>query len=145
MRLLAIDPGETTGYVVLEVVERDVLPTLYAHGELDTHELVPSVYAFQKLFYAYVPDQVVIEDYRVYAGAAGLHVGMRLHTPELIGIIEAVCVMQSYSVMPSRLPASKKGRWPEARLAARFPTYRLCQSDHVLDALKIGLAYWEGR
>jgi len=147
MKILALDPGETTGYVILEILKGDKMPAVLQLGEVDTKELIPATIRLQQLIIKTNPGRIVLEDYRVYQNAAGLHIGMRLHTPELIGAIVAICALfpDYCSSSIARLPASKKGRWPNARLDARMPPnwrHRI-HSAHALDALKIGLAYWE--
>lgn len=86
--LLALDPGETTGWA------------LFCHGMLvdagqtNKHkEIDPAVVELQTLFHITRPVCVVIEDYRVYAHKAKSHSWEALHTPKLIGAIQALCTL----------------------------------------------------
>lgn len=150
MKLLVTDPGETVGYATFELVTTlapypSVLTLLQAW-----EEQVPSIAdytpIFLRLLWREQPDLVVIEDYRVFQSKAGMHVGRRLFTPELIGAFIALC--SSTQPLPScvitaRIQPSKKGLWPDARIAVKFPEAQSA-TGHALDAVKLGLAYLEG-
>lgn len=144
MRILAIDPGQTTGYAVFGLVGA-------SHSVLVLHraweEPVPSIeeYApiFTRLLWREHPDLAIIEDYRVHYGKARMHVGRHLFTPELIGAFVALCSSVLPSINTARIQPSKKGRWPDARIEAKFPEAQHAFG-HALDAVKIGLAYLEG-
>lgn len=87
-RLLALDPGETTGWAVfrsgqLASYGQIVVPT-FKDSRIDARD----VWA---LFRTVEPDVVVIEGYRVYASKAKHHTWSALYTPKLIGYVEAVC------------------------------------------------------
>jgi len=88
---------------------------------------------------------VGVEDYRIRPDMANEHIGTRLWTSELIGCIEAVCGMMIPPITVVRIQPGKKGRWPLARLKAKYPKFKSITSDHALDALRIGLAYLEAR
>lgn len=139
MILLAIDPGETTGLVLLKYEHRPIVID-------DTQWKLPIDEVAIKLDHVLRTSPVaavVLEDYRIYQGKANLHIGNRLYTAELIGAIRAVCALCTLrGVEVYTLPASKKGRWPDARLRARFPGHGV-EGVHALDALKLGLAHIE--
>ncbi|MCA1799947.1 MAG: hypothetical protein LC687_00360 [Actinobacteria bacterium] len=93
--LICLDPGETTGW---SIFRRNKLVNC---GQLDTSELgsiSKELYGFISIHTAGVPVGdclVVYENYRVYAHKSKQHINTGLHTPKLIGIIEAVCQLLS--------------------------------------------------
>jgi len=133
MKLLAIDPGETVGLVLLRSEGEQV--TLLASLDVSARKLkkhLPVLLAGIAV--------AVIEDYRVFVGHAGQHIGARLVTSELIGFIEAHCALKD--VPMARIQPNEKGRWPEARMRAKHPEFRGV-TGHARDALKLGLVYLE--
>ena len=146
MKILAIDPGETIGVACLASTETTPA-ALWSYGAIsvvdDFRNLVWSTIRETLLgsFQANLPDVVVVEDYRVYKSAANAHIGSRVLTSELIG---AICY-QSFQlgVGVVRVAASKKGKWPVARLKSRFPSYFRAQSEHEKDAILLALVYIE--
>lgn len=145
MKILAIDPGETIGFVLLD--DGQLAEHWEWGGRLpakDDPDFWPIfVTVFVSVLSGSEPQAVVIEDYRIYADKANMHIGNRLFTAELIGAISALCAAVAPPVSIHRLPASKKGRWPNARLDAKFPQHRAVVGDHERDALKLALAYKE--
>lgn len=89
--VICLDPGETTGWAVFRKNE------LSECGQLDTSklgEISKELYAFIRLHCGQAPPRdclVLYENYRVYAHKSKQHINAGLHTPKLIGIIEAVC------------------------------------------------------
>jgi len=143
MLVLAIDPGETTGLVLLRYFSGSVpFPVgwkewILKQGVEEYACSLKDLLCFQSKIGA-----VVIEDYRIYAGKADLHIGNRLFTAELIGATHAICATTSPFLSATVYPASKKGRWPDARLSHWFPNHGVVGT-HARDALKLGLAYIE--
>lgn len=82
--LVALDPGETTGYAYFHNGE------LAEYSQLPTHRVRKSIPILQK-FIKDTTDLVVYEDYKVYGWKTESHAWESLHTPKLIGAIEAVC------------------------------------------------------
>lgn len=152
MKLLAIDPGQTTGYATFELVTTltpyPSTPVAYLTLIRAWEEPVPSIeeytQPFLRLLWRELPNLVIIEDYRVHYGKAQMHIGRSLFTPELIGAFVALCSSIYCSPITTvRIQPSKKGRWPDARIKAKFPE-ALDVVGHALDAVKLGLAYLEG-
>ncbi len=141
--LLAIDPGETVGAVrlTLSVVPPTLRISMHSQNEFE------SVSDYTRWLYHLLMQRhnrlelVVIEDYRIYEGKADMHTGQRLFTVELIGATRACCTLAALSCVS--VPASWKGRWPDARLKVKFPVPCNLPRPHALDALKLGLAYLE--
>lgn len=84
-RLLALDPGETTGYAVFNT------SNFIRGGQLSTSDPQGALIAFTELFDQWVPTMVVMEEYRVYAHKTAQHAGSSLSTPRLIGMLETLC------------------------------------------------------
>ena len=130
-RVLAIDPGETTGYALFDGVDLDRL------GQVSTGHVDTSVIPLRKLFENVEPDIVVVEEYRVYAWRAKQHSWSSLHTPRLIGCIETLCeihrkpiAMQGAGIVKQFVTNDKLKDWgfyikgqPHARDATRHACY----------------------
>jgi len=149
LRLLVIDPGQTCGYAVFQL-ERAELPEEQHPSNLllletweDQGASIPKfVIPFLQLLRRVKPSLVLIEDYRVYQDKAAMHIGMALKTPELIGAIIGVCSLTVPPMRTARIVASRKGRWSEARMKAKFPEAKNV-TGHARDAVKLGLAFLE--
>jgi hypothetical protein len=137
MRILAIDPGETTGTAVLESSKDSV--ELISYADLSLKEFKKEL-SVASLHYLEV-ERIVIEDYRIFQSKAGQHIGARLTTPELIGWID--CIRTLAGLVMVRVQPNKKGRWPKARLKNKFPAYFEVDQHHSKDAVIIGLVYLE--
>lgn len=145
MKILAIDPGNTTGIAILSVEEpgltKFVLEQLMSKGTAHLDGARSDLYW---LIRTEAPDGVVIEDYRIYADKAGMHIGQRILPIELISSIETICSLLTPRIPTSRMAASKKGKWPDARIQHWFPEMLTrCEDQHQLDALKLGLTFLE--
>lgn len=144
MLVLAIDPGETIGFVSICYRDDGFRPAVLVQEEARLSFAQAVITIRDGLTRPYLTrlrhDVVVVEDYRVYASKASMHIGNCLYTAQLIGAIRALCILEDIRVVV--LPASKKGRWPNARLRAKFPGHGV-EGVHALDALKLGLAYIE--
>lgn len=86
-RLLALDPGETTGWSVW--ADGSILDW----GQLDTKD------QYQKTLMAFFefhqPTHVVCEDYKVYEHKLKQHTWASLHTPQLIGAVKMLAVQNN--------------------------------------------------
>ena len=140
MKILAIDPGITSGYVLFKYAGQPVVIDHWEFSAIDIPTAIKPLVTTLREKYIGI---VVIEDYRIYQGAEGMHVGQRLYTAELIGAIKAICSLSISDPEVQMIPAAKKGRWPDARLRARYPYGPAVTGTHALDALKIGLTYIE--
>lgn len=93
--ILAIDPGETNGWAVLDGFGK---PLGFGQGNME------QLYNFCKHFervYGSEPGTVVIESYRVLPTARSLkaNVGTKLRTVEAIGIIKGFCLEWNCTVV----------------------------------------------
>lgn len=155
MLILAIDPGETLGYVLVELTPQVGGTPVLEVGDagqvkLDTDKqgfIWESVSAKVRDLVGREPDVIVLEDYRVYASKAAMHTGARLLTPELMG---AICHEAGIAMIPVvRIPAGRKGLWPPARLKAKKPNLApigvKIPQPHAGDALILALIYAEDK
>lgn len=143
-RILGVDPGGTTGFVLVTL---DQMPIIAAHwtGAEDSKSIRIRALEFLTILRAHVPDVVVVEDYRVYRNTAKTHIGQRLFTSELIGCYETVCGIVVPAPEFARLPAHKKGKWPVARINRWFPEILGMPTEHEQDAARLALTFIEGR
>ena len=155
--ILAIDPGETCGFSLVEFGH----PAVRGSGAAFISPIAMSFWEYsevaiprfstylRRLLLSYMPsklDCVVVEDYRVYAAMAAWHIGQKLITPMLIGAIIAVCALLEPSIPVVLIPAVKKGLWPDAKIKAHYPwLLKEASSEHMKDALKLALTYIEGK
>lgn len=141
-QILAVDPGVTTGYVLVKVSSKDVEIEDRIHfvdaGEWDSMD------ALRQLKYELFEETVVVvvERYVVYPNRAAQHIGDDLYTARVIGRVEwlafTICGLEVVFQ-----PASQaKQRWPQNRLAKHFPGARHL-SNHIQDALRHLLTYIE--
>jgi len=147
MLMLAADPGETLGWVLvkfelnqLEVIDATQIKLSTNERGFEWESVSEQV---RLVLSQYEPDIIVLEDYRVYPSKATAHIGARLLTSELIG---AICQEASVNQLPVvRIPASRKGLWPKARLTAKFPFFYKVPQPHAGDALILALIHAEDR
>jgi len=142
MRILAIDPGGTSGYVVLDCPATKE-PPIVLHFWEEQSSPCERVALLLAWFRKARIERVVVEDYRIYAAHTGHHVGQHLYVSEYIGAIEAVCQLVIPRIDMYRVQPSSKGKWPKARLDAKFPEHSRVEGVHAHDALVIGLVHIE--
>lgn len=92
VRVLALDPGETTGACLFEgsklVDARQLATGLMPHAAVDVRHYI-SGSLFPRADNQEI--HVVIEDYRVYSWKTKDHAWAGLHTSRLIGATELIC------------------------------------------------------
>ena len=122
MKILSIDPGETTGYAFVEVSFKNHI-TIIAHGEVSypegIRELIHSAF-FEEA------DVVIVEDFIIRRPL----IGDKAIASKIIGAFE-VNVKESQLVLQQ---PSEKQRAPD-RLFSRYGMERT-SSNHVDDALR---------
>ncbi len=91
-KILALDPGETTGLAYFEA------GVLKHYDQLKTKELSDSVDTIDRTVKLLVPDYIVCEDYRVYGWKRDEHAWAALHTPKLIGVIHTIATLHSIPI-----------------------------------------------
>jgi hypothetical protein len=143
-RILAFDPGETTGVFFLKrmtIGDQAVLGSttfLSETNQADTSTLGLGHKAVDHLINHYQPDIVVCEDYRVYGWKTNQHSWAALHTPKLIGVIVSLCeAYQKPIVMQMAIQA--KGFCTDDKL--RFWNMYSSGKRHGNDAARHALFY----
>lgn len=105
--ILGIDPGETTGFCLLEL--HRTFPTFYRwQGNTSTIEWGCDVY--RDLIPPHPRDfsiQVVYESYRIYAWRTKQHTWASLLTPRLIGGLEFLCRLRN---VPHQAQSAQQGK-----------------------------------
>ena len=85
--LLSFDPGHTTGWCIFQGT------SLLECGQLDTDVVDDASLArIQFLIEKHDYSECIFEDYRVYKWKLQQHSFSELHTPKLIGMIQAACL-----------------------------------------------------
>lgn len=88
LKILALDPGETTGVCTLELALDKV--SLKNTGQLDTKTVPVGATNIARLIAITQPTVLIVEDYKVYGWKSDSHAWAELHTPKLIGAIEYI-------------------------------------------------------
>lgn len=140
-RVLALDPGETTGYVVADYAIRR------SGDGVDIVILTPvdeGTWAGLQGFDDHLPvfydaDLAVAEDYIIYPNRAKSHTGDRVYTAQEIGRIKWFAYRHSIEL--TMQPASMaKQRWPDGRLREKLGRM---PPEHICDAWRHLLTYLE--
>lgn len=91
-KLLALDPGETTGFATFIGSERTV------HWEeidqIKTWPMAETVAWLEALFNQQMPHTVVMESYRVYDWKSDDHKWSPVNTVQVIGCIQTLCIQR---------------------------------------------------
>lgn len=90
--LLALDPGETTGWCVFQASK------MLASGQIVSATVEQGTDQIEALILKHKPEYMVYEDYKVYSWKANSHSWNELHTPQLIGGIRHICHSQKIPV-----------------------------------------------
>lgn len=92
-RILAFDPGETTGYACFEASEDDV--KLVQQGQVKTWPLDEGLRNIEFVITAMQPDKVVFESYQVYEWKASEHSWSQVPTIQIIGMIRTLLLQMA--------------------------------------------------
>src|SRR6266404_7662680 len=88
--LLALDPGETTGWAILECASKHT--KLIAQGQVNTWPIENAVNGIGKLL-IYEPTKVVYEAYHVYSWRLNEHSFSDVPTIQIIGCLRTLAVL----------------------------------------------------
>lgn len=126
--VLALDPGETTGWAFFNKA------VLKATGELKATDIGTVVPQLENLFKLLQPQVLVVEDYRIYSWKTKQHAFSDVFTLRLIGCIETLAVQ-------NQIPLYKQS----AQVAKNFCTDSKLQEwdiyvtgNHIRDAVRHG-------
>lgn len=133
-RLLALDPGETTGLAFFESGD------LKDFKQLPTKNMVDAPRLFKDSFDYYKPDIVVFEEYRVYAWKTQTHSWSDLHTSRVIGSLETLCYIASPRIPYTRQSAQQPKQFCTDNKLKHWNFYQPGQK-HARDAIRHGCFY----
>ncbi len=134
-RVLAIDPGETSGIALFEngkLLSVDQIDGTEYDGDFNRE--MSQQLSLTSLFIRACPTHVVVEDYKVYAHKTKEHTWSSLHTPKLIGAISLLCGQRG--LQPIMQMASCKQFVTNDKLKA-WDMYTTGQQ-HARDAIRHG-------
>lgn len=139
---VAIDPGETTGFVVGEFVEKKHKPVL----SLTHLEHFDCLWMLDRVLDDFLDDgagTVIFEEYKVRDMASNAF--RRLFAVEAIGVIRLRIELAPFTVKLVQQSASTaKQRWPDGRLNHYLHNFEIePENDHERDALRHLLTYLE--
>lgn len=100
-RVLAFDPGETTGVCIFQG------SVLKAVEQLSTGLMPMAAVTLCNYVQQFKPDIVVAEDYKVYKWKTDSHAWAELHTPRLIGALEYYLYTQSIPLIKQSAQVGK--------------------------------------
>lgn len=132
LKVLAIDPGETTGWALF------CNTTMDRHGQLQTSLFPQAPVTLCSHIEAWKPDVVVIEDYRVYKWKTDSHAWAALHTPKLIGVVEYFCYINKIPLTKQSAQVGK-GFCTDERLK-EWGLYQVAMR-HANDAIRHACQY----
>lgn len=127
LRVVGVDPGETTGICVFNGCE------LLGSDQLTTKGLEEGIDALAKYLRTNKPDIVSIEDYRVYSWESDKHKWAALHTPKLIGAVYTICYLRDIPIK-MRMAQAAKGFVTDEKLKA-WGLYKKAKR-HSRDAMR---------
>lgn len=111
-KILALDPGETTGVAAWDPDANEILL-----WQLETKDLGPSYDVLLSALNSWAPSHLRAEDYKVYGWKANEHAFASLHTPRWLGAIEVAAYVAGipFSV---KLAQHAKTWWTDDKLKA---------------------------
>jgi len=130
--LLAFDPGHTTGWALFRDYE------LIESGEVDTSDIETAVDQLMPLFQEYSPDNIVLEDYRIYRWKQKHHVGSELTTTRVIGCIETLSTIHGISLF--KQPAQVAKTFCKDTKLKAWGVYKQGER-HARDAIRHGIYF----
>jgi hypothetical protein len=130
MKLLAVDPGNTTGWALFNTEDLSLI-----HSDAQPYTLLE----WWELLQAIAPKQMVVERFALYAHKAENQVNSTFLTVEVIG----VCRLYSQVVgIPMATQTAQQGKqiWSDGRLK-QFDYWQ--PNKHARDAIRHGLTFMD--
>jgi hypothetical protein len=132
-RVLAFDPGHTTGYAYFEGDK------LEECGEIDTSNMQSAVKEIDLIIGAHSPEVIVMEDYRIYKWRAKHHAGSEVLTIQVIGAIQTIAIQESIYDIIKQPAHTAKGFCTDGKL--REWGFYQTGNKHANDAVRHGTYY----
>ena len=123
--LLALDPGETTGFALFNANNNLLIETGVCNGLLEVFDLLEQI----------CPEQVTFESFFLYPGRAASKIFSSFPEVENIGVIRFWC-LQNGIKYSERSASVAKGKYPDLLLKG---TPYWAKNKHSRDAVKHGL------
>ncbi len=101
--ILALDPGETTGYVIFDGSNSKILE----EGQIKTWPIESAIPALDYLFNTYKPSILVFESYQVYEWKKDEHSWSQIPTVQLIGCIKTLSIQNKISYITQTAQIAK--------------------------------------
>jgi len=95
-RLLAVDPGETTGYCVLDVTHESI--KLLIQGQILAWPIERSITHLTHIFTTQLPTEVVYEAYHIYSWRLEEHRFSEVPTIQIIGCLKTLAFQRGLRV-----------------------------------------------
>ena len=142
MRIMGLDPGETTGATIIDIPSHIVSIPLKSEisnwvqyaGELENW------FAIESLIKEFTPDVIVIEEFRLYADKAKSKIGHDFPEVKIIGQIEMIAQQQN-------IPIHKQGAGVVKQFYTdeRLKSLNMWQSGqrHARDAVRHALYFFD--
>lgn len=92
-KILALDPGETTGYCVMNAEAEKV--SIIEADQVKTWPLETGVGALDHLLTIHQPDMIVFESYQVYEWKSQDHTWSQIPTVQVIGCVKTLCIQRA--------------------------------------------------
>ena len=141
MKILAFDPGETTGIALATILPHNRCVSV----RIDYIGVYSKIEQFHKLVISKIFEdinQVVIEDYIVYPNKAQAHAGSRVYTAREIGQIVYVAYTYGITEPIFQTASMAKQRWPDSRLKKYIEAFK-SYNRHERDAIRHLLTWTE--
>lgn len=132
-RMLAIDPGHTVGWAYFE--EGELANFGQIEIGIDGDKIIAD--GLWRMLEWYMPERVIVENYRVYPHKAQSHSWNALITPRLIGYIESICACLDIQY---QLPMASSKQFCTNEKLKGWGYYQV-GSPHANDAIRHG-CYW---
>jgi hypothetical protein len=104
-RVLAFDPGETTGWAVFHRTTENT--ELIDAGQATTWPLKVGVENFNTLFQQFSPNIIVYESYHIYSWKANQHKNSEVATIQVVGCLQTLAIQ---NVLPYTAQTAQIGK-----------------------------------
>jgi hypothetical protein len=139
MYIHAFDPGESTGFAVLQVEARARILHIVATDVFTIHKDFDDWHTTTAVLWK--PKIVVIEAFRLYAFKAQSQIGSYFPSAEYAGIIKYLCWLRNLQWIEQMASC----KFPFANLKTIkevIPDFEKPKTEHEIDAIRHGLYWW---